>query len=191
MVSSAHMGMFPETFPSRDHVDWLPVDKLSAVLVEIMASTSAVPEGHPGHHDVMRSSVFHVVNPQASSWSRDVVPSILDEFPEGAVHPVPFEQWLTQLRLSAEGDDASVAQIPAVPLIDFYEGCLAGRDTGRSALSSVAAETSSATLRELGPLRKAWLQRWMTQWRLATGRNPGACARQNRQSWIPTIMFTQ
>jgi hypothetical protein len=152
------------------------VDKLSAVLVEIMACRSEVPKvplnnglRRSGTDKDRRSDTFHVVNPQASSWSRDVVPNVLDEYPKGSVRPVPFEQWLARLKISAEDESANMARIPAIPLIDFYEGCLAGQDIGRSVLSSAAAETASATLRGLGPMKKAWLQRWMAQWQLAMG----------------------
>ncbi|KAF2836219.1 putative NRPS-like enzyme [Patellaria atrata CBS 101060] len=44
-ISSAHLGLFPSTFPSRDRIDWLPVDKLSKILLEILISTC--DEGKP------------------------------------------------------------------------------------------------------------------------------------------------
>lgn len=33
IVSSPSLGVFPGTFPSRDRIDWLPVDSLSKILV--------------------------------------------------------------------------------------------------------------------------------------------------------------
>jgi hypothetical protein len=95
MVTSAHLGVFPATFPSRDHIDWLPVDKLSPIFVEIMASSSGIPRISPDHRSrgsgtdmVRRSSTFHVINPQALLWSRDVVPGVLNKLLDGTVRPV-------------------------------------------------------------------------------------------------------
>ena len=114
------------------------------------------------------SSTFHVVNPQASSWSRDVVPILLNSFSKDTVRPVSFEDWIARLKLSAEPGADDMDKIPAIRLVDFYEACLAGKDAGRSVLSSVAAQSASPTLRGLSAVRKSWLELWLTQWRVAT-----------------------
>lgn len=174
------MGVMPTTFPSRDHVDWLPVDKLSSILIEILWSSSNVAQIALSEknitsdsksitsrsHPQFSTSTFHVVNPQASSWSSDIVPILLNSFPKNAIRPVTFEEWVVRLKLSAEAGSDDIDRIPAIRLIDFYEACLAGKDAGRSVLSSVAAANVSQTLRDLGAVRKSWLERWLTQWRL-------------------------
>lgn len=77
IVSSATLGVFPVTFPSRVRIDWLPLDKASHVLVDILISSSrAAPNG-----DESGTLVNHVVNPNAASWST-LAPDILRLYPE-------------------------------------------------------------------------------------------------------------
>jgi hypothetical protein len=170
------MGILPATFPSRDNVDWLPVDKLSTILVEILWSSPSVARNpliedrtkRRGSRALngtrMSTPTYHVVNPQASSWSRDIVPILLNSFPKNTIRPVSFEEWIGELKSNAEAGADIVDRIPAIRLIDFYEACLAGKDAGRSVMSSAAAGSASTTLRDLGAVRSSWVERWLTQW---------------------------
>ena len=179
IVSSAYLNVFPKTFPSRDHIDWLPVDKLSKILVEILSSASS-PSNRQEPTDVevsdpsdrtgtVGTKMYHVVNPQASSWSADFANEVLDAYPGSLVQPVPFEEWVERLRASAEeaenDESIDIERNPAIRLVDFYSGAISAKKSQRNFPANASTEASK-TLRELGPLGREWLENWMVQWSL-------------------------
>lgn len=179
IVSSAYLNVFPETFPSRDHIDWLPVDKLSKILVEILSSASH-PSNRPELSDeedsdpldrsgAVGTKMYHVVNPQAASWSTDFAAEVLDAYPGSLVQPVPFEEWVKRLKASAEeaenDKNIDIERNPAICLEDFYSDTIGAKKSQRI-LPTNAATEASKTLRELGPLSRGWLENWMVQWSL-------------------------
>ena len=174
IVSSAHLGFFPETFPSRDHIDWLPVDKLSKILVEILSSASQPPnsqelpdKGHPDEEvsdplnciGAVRTKLYHFVNPQAASWSADLAADVLAAYPDGIVQAVSFEEWLQRLKASAEESEfnknVDVERNPAIRLVEFYTNAV-DADKSRRILPTTASTEASKTLRDLGPLNRGW-----------------------------------
>ena len=179
IVSSAYLKVFPETFPSRDHIDWLPVDKLSKILVEILSSASHPSNGQElpdeevsdplDRAGVVGTKMYHVVNPQATSWSADFAAEVLNAYPDSRVQPVPFEEWVERLKASAEeaenDKNIDIERNPAIRLVDFYSDAI-GAKTSQRILPANASTEASKTLRELGPLSLGWLENWMVQWGL-------------------------
>ncbi|KAF7916863.1 hypothetical protein BELL_0163g00100 [Botrytis elliptica] len=173
IVSSAHLGVVPETFPSRDHIDWLPVDKLSKVLCEIL-ETASQPELDAATGAIssapLHSKTFHVVNPQFSSWEEDLGQNLLAAYPEGMVKPVKFEQWVDALKASVDEAERTgkvdVDANPAMRLLEFYSKAAAGGavEKGARTLPTNVSQSASKTLRNLGPLNRVWLENWMVQW---------------------------
>lgn len=174
LVSSAYLNVFPKTFPSRDHIDWLPVDKLSKILVEILSSAS-----HPSNRGelpdeevsdplnrvgAVETKMYHVVNPQGASWSADFAAAVLDAYPGSLVQPLPFEEWVERLKASAEeaenDENIDIERNPAIRLVDFYSDTI-GAKKGQRNLPAQASTAASKTLRELGPLSRSWLENWM------------------------------
>ncbi|KAF2644121.1 acetyl-CoA synthetase-like protein [Massarina eburnea CBS 473.64] len=163
IISSPHLGVFPATFPSRDRVDWLPVDKLSHILVEIMVSSCETPASPESG-----TQVYHVINPNTTSWRTDFAKEVLALYPRGSnIRPVEFEEWVRALKQSVADMDLNgtlpVDQNPAIRLLDFYS--LASRP-GQEPRSFVSrgAEKASKTLREIEPINREWLNNWMVQW---------------------------
>ena len=120
----------------------------------------------------MRTKVYHVVNPQAASWSTDFAADVLAAYPAGIVQPLPFEEWLEKLKASAEeselNENVDVERNPAIRLVEFYSNSVTA-DKSRRILPTTASTEASRTLRELGPLNRGWLENWMGQWGLRTG----------------------
>ncbi|KAI5860467.1 putative NRPS-like enzyme [Durotheca rogersii] len=109
MVSSPALGVYPSTFPARERVDWIPVDKLSKVLIEILRSASSSPSApltstcyHDSDSDsdsegeeispartlpLRRTQTFHVVHPRATSWAADVAPALATAYAHLSTHP--------------------------------------------------------------------------------------------------------
>jgi nucleoside-diphosphate-sugar epimerase len=150
IISSAHLGVFPATFPSRDKVDWLPVDKVSDVLLEILQLSCTEGAG-------TRNQTYHVVNPNTTSWSK-LVPWILASYNRD-VEVVSFEKWLDALSQSAEAD-VDPEKNPAVRLLDFYQRA---KDENPRKLQTQDGQ-ARRVLQEVGPVNRDWVNKWMQQW---------------------------
>ena len=115
----------------------------------------------------MRGKTYHVVNPHAASWGANFAADLMAAYPADTVKPVPFEEWVETLRQSAEAADGDksvdVERNPAIRLLEFYTKA-SKTDKGRRILPTTGSEAASKTLRELGPLNRAWLENWMVQW---------------------------
>ncbi|KAI0381395.1 acetyl-CoA synthetase-like protein [Hypomontagnella monticulosa] len=170
IVSSAHLGAFPATFPSRDLVDWLPVDKLSLILYEILVSSC---NSNAADNPAGANQVYHVVNPNTVSWSTGLASSILAAYPQSThMQPVSFEEWVRILSDSAREMDSSgsidVDRNPALRLVEFYSGIAKSAQEPRSFVTR-RAERASKTLHKTRAVNSDWVDNWMTQWGI-TGR---------------------
>ncbi|KAF4627917.1 hypothetical protein G7Y89_g10235 [Cudoniella acicularis] len=157
VISSAFLGIFPATFPSRDRIDWLPVDKLSKILIEILVSSCTSPQSASKRGTLMH----HVVNPTTASWEKTFAPMVLTMYPNSAqLQTCPFEEWVEILAQSA-GTSIDPKNNPAIKLMDFYGG-VTGKEPRK--LTSFKAEEASKTLQHVGALNKGWVSNWMQQW---------------------------
>lgn len=165
-MSSATLGVFPVTFPSRERIDWLPVDKLSHVLVEILISSSK----RARNGDQSGTMVYHVVNPNASSWST-LAPDILRLYPKSTkMRAVQYDEWVEALGDSAN-EVADPERNPAIKLLDFYRNAAKMDRKGPRMLPSHNAEAASRTLRNVGPVQENWVAVWMRQWGISEDGN--------------------
>ncbi|KAI4103538.1 MAG: hypothetical protein L6R37_003755 [Teloschistes peruensis] len=159
ICSSAALGVFPLTFPSRDRVDWLPVDKLSRILTEIMIFSS----GRTLHGGRRGTQMYHVVNPQIILWS-SLAPDILDSYPRPSkITAVQFHEWVEALGQSAD-EFVDPDTNPAIKLLDFYRKAQIAAKQGPRAFASQKAEGASRTLRCVGTVNVKWIRLWMKQW---------------------------
>jgi hypothetical protein len=89
VLSSLHLGVLPGELGVMDEVDWVPVDELVEVVVELSFSLRfAGPKSKAGHGDIGDDDgggygggndgleVFHCVNPHPIPW-RDLVPVVV------------------------------------------------------------------------------------------------------------------
>ncbi|KAL8912050.1 MAG: hypothetical protein Q9171_002903 [Xanthocarpia ochracea] len=159
IVSSPELGAFPVTFPSRERIDWLPVDKLSKVIMEIMSAASREAWNDIRHGTVM----YHVVNPNVSSWT-SLAPRILKLYPKSSsIRAVQYSQWVEALGNSAD-ELLDPERNPAVKLLDFYhKAAIVGKE-GPRMLPSYKAEAASKTLQSVGAVKEGWVKLWMQQW---------------------------
>ncbi|KAK7927484.1 hypothetical protein PG985_004482 [Apiospora marii] len=153
--SSVYLGLLPKEFPGRDCVDWLPVDKVAPILLEILDSL----EKSPGPADAPLP-VYHVSNPNTTSWAT------LVEYVRGqvALPKVAFATWLKHLEENSREFLQDVDKNPAIKLTDFYERISEGNSQVR--LETSKAEGASETLRSTGAVNADWVARWMRQWGL-------------------------
>jgi thioester reductase-like protein/aryl carrier-like protein len=167
VISSYHLGALSDSLGGgrMETVDWVPVDELAVILVQLSKALSM---------GAGAMSVFNCVNPEVVVW-QDLVPAIVEELstPEKKLMIVSFNEWLTRLQTSAakldQGGvnmDEFFSQNPAVKLLEFYhqlfgDGGDKGRH-GRLAVDKIVCE--SQTLAGLRPIQPEWMRRWIGEW---------------------------
>lgn len=183
VISSRYLKAMPETLGSAvngtragilDRIDWVPIDQLASVLVELSFNLSAAPS--PG------SRVFHPINPEWIGW-QSLVPTVIEALQNCAadgtenadIKVVQFEEWIGLLRSTAstliENPNLAVDMLrenPAVKLLEFYESLA---DGGVSQLPKQLAIRktlgTSPSLRSLEAIKPEWLCGWIRDWVLA------------------------
>ncbi|ROV87840.1 hypothetical protein VMCG_10544 [Cytospora schulzeri] len=149
--TSKTLGLFPSPVAP---VDWIPVDDLATILENVIlhqpASDSEIPE------------FFNVVS-EGQSWNmlidvlRGLDPTMVSEI-------VSLPDWVNRLRQLSDSGSADVAKLPALRLLDFYEGLGSGSDS----LDYVTEHTSLVSGMDLAPLEHellaCWLKTWILQW---------------------------
>jgi len=165
VLSSLHLGQVPDNLGPFDEIDFIPVDILADVVVQL-ATAAASTEGISD-----RATVFNIRNPHPTRW-KELLPAIVNAggSPPQVVLP---ETWLAALRASvdADYDDDDVSQInPAVKLIGFFSRLWTAESSDLSAqeksnrMSIDRALAESVHLRELKPVGLAWMNKWVGQW---------------------------
>ncbi|KAH8433484.1 uncharacterized protein LDX57_011118 [Aspergillus melleus] len=181
IVSSLYLGALPASFGGGkgqfDEIDWIPVDILAPILVELSIATATgdlrrhAIEGSPGG-----ARVFHCVNPRRVDW-KDLIPVVVEELQRssrnaqtGKVSVVSLQEWVGELQalISSERVRDDIDRNPAVKLVGFYEQLLT--DAGRVDTPNVARLSTDRTaviskgLRELQAIRPEWLRGWIREW---------------------------
>ena len=162
IASSKHMGMIPHTLAYLNNVDWIPVDVLSDIVIELIHS-----ETGPLHAAETKNGsclVYNAVNPQDTTWTK-LVPTINSRLHDGQLKEVPFEEWVDAL-LDAAGRGESVQSLPALKLIDFYEILMEASAPGHEMpkFETTRACQSSDIMAKLQPVSQANMAKWMEQW---------------------------
>lgn len=110
------------------------------------------------------SMVYNISNPEMTSWS-DLVPVMLRYMPQGT-KTLPISDWVDALKQAAAELPSANVHLPAIKLIDFYEG-LCGKDEVR-VIGKMKIQNSllSISMQRQGPIRSDWLARWLENWDL-------------------------
>lgn len=158
IASSKYLGKLPGSLGKLERVDWIPVDLLGSIIVELALAShdNAVEElmQPPG------AVVYHTVNPKVTTWA-ELVPIIQAALGGTSnVEVVSLKAWLEALR-GSESKTADIAANPALKLMDFFQDLMSGSapylDTERTA-------RSSPSLASLSSVRPAWMENWTRQW---------------------------
>jgi thioester reductase-like protein len=152
LKTSMSMGKIPDA-SLLDNVDWLPVDVIASVMLDI-----AMPR-----NDEQALHVYHLVNPHTTTWG-EMLPAVQDFL--GGAQAVSLQEWVAELeKVDTNGVDAIAAK-PAVKILDFFRSMQDSKYIGAKdiMLSTREAEEASPVLGHLGPVRAEWIQRWMRDW---------------------------
>ncbi|KAI0429011.1 L-aminoadipate-semialdehyde dehydrogenase [Xylaria sp. FL1042] len=158
IASSKYLGVLPSSLGPMSRVDWIPVDLLSEILVQL-----AVRDNQEGG----AMQVYHAVNPKAIDWGV-LAPSVARRL-GGSIKIVSWAEWVESLRNSARGGmtTASLKQNPALKLLDYFESVTRTAAKGESwpVLETEETAKKSRVLAELLPVSEQWLDLWLQQWR--------------------------
>jgi thioester reductase-like protein len=173
VVTSINLGLLPEDLGSElNQVDWVPVDLLSEVLLELgarsfpRASTNGAGSQSTGHS----AEVFNLVNPKTTSW-KELVPAIVsgvEKHTGKALGLVSASVWLQKLQEIVDdfsGDNAAdlVRMYPAVRLQEFYEQRLLNSE-GAIKWDLDRATSKSGTLNNMPAVGSEWVEKWVGGW---------------------------
>ncbi|KAG6909219.1 putative NRPS-like protein biosynthetic cluster [Tephrocybe rancida] len=167
--SSATMGSLPDIRGgSTKVVSWIPMDAAAGAVVDAALGNEALPQA------------VNLVHPQPAEGI-DVINSIqaaISEVLGRRLKVVPFAEWLATLEKHAESATAeTLAQIPAIKLLDFFRSISQGNDDiiasngrGREAGGLPAFSTqkmlqvSHNTMSELQSLGREDASLWVKYW---------------------------
>ncbi|KAA6414504.1 MAG: hypothetical protein FRX48_01253 [Lasallia pustulata] len=152
IASSKYLGMIPESLGAMNTVDWIPIDILSKIIVEL----ALLRDSSPGS-----SRVYHTVNPRTSTWD-SLLPTV-DHHLGNNPKIVPFAAWLKALKQSSS-TTKDVSLNPAIKLLEFFENLQRNEHRPPPTLETAVTVKSSKTLAQLGPVQAEWMERWMKQW---------------------------
>ncbi|KAH8661698.1 male sterility protein-domain-containing protein [Tricladium varicosporioides] len=161
IISSLHVGALPNSLgASMSKIDWVPIDVLAEVLVELTFSSNS--SNRPGN-----ASVFHPHNPRTTSWS-ELLPTIvetLSAFKTKPIEVVSFQDWLQRIHADMGSSDFDIEdgikRNPAIKLLTTYEALL---EEEVSEMATEKAQAASSKLRDCEAVKPEWVQKWCENW---------------------------
>ncbi|KAJ5774573.1 hypothetical protein N7457_009469, partial [Penicillium paradoxum] len=152
IATSKAMSKIPDRLGSAA-VDWVPVDTLSKIIVEIVNTR------HKSSSEAAWA-VFHLTNPELIPWS-SLIPAIQSRY---AVEPIDFSAWIAELESIPNPNGADIASKPALKLLAFYRGLQDENNALSVALDVQRAKQASVSMRELKPISISLMRNWLQQW---------------------------
>ena len=154
IVSSAHLNALPESLGELfDAVDWVPIDLVAKILVELAFSQTASPVT-PDESEVRHADVYHPLNPYKIRWKdlQSTVQEELNTVSKKKIDIVPLHSWIGKVREATEAlvdnkDGSGSVDLevalrvnPAAKLLDFYESLLAP-EAGSTSKLEISGDT--------------------------------------------------
>ena len=190
VLGGRFLGALPESLgmygPEVKDVDWVPVDVLADVLIEIgMPDAGLQVDGTKGTGLMKEAQVFHPFKQPCLGWV-DLVPAVVEAINstksshgcfKGDLQVVSPADWLARLRTSAasaidegnadqsrQGEDPDITfeNNPALKLLDFYQNKLGESTVLR--WETGKAEQASRTLREASGISLGMMKCWVQDW---------------------------
>ncbi|KAI3319915.1 acetyl-CoA synthetase-like protein [Xylariaceae sp. AK1471] len=159
--SSKYLKMLPANLGTLDRIEWVPVDLLAEIVVELAGVGAKKPQYEELAEDELK--VYHAVNPKLGYW-QVIAPTILKKMPEGT-RSVPWNEWVQALKTA--GRTATARELPGLKLLEFYEGLIMPEDVKITPFNLETGVTArkSETMRRLPPVSTDWVDLWLKQWK--------------------------
>ncbi|KAL8788420.1 MAG: hypothetical protein Q9195_007299 [Heterodermia aff. obscurata] len=169
IASSKHLGLLPSTLGSMELVDWIPVDLLGDIIVELAGVVEIHQEPEKGFHEIEVEPsdtipVYHAVNPEFTMWA-NLLPIVHRSLGEYGIKIVTWNEWVDALAQS-QGSAADTTHNPAMKLLEFFETLKLddGKASMMPRLDTERSEMKSGTLAGLKPVGSVWMEAWLKQW---------------------------
>nr|CDP28764.1 Putative peptide synthetase [Podospora anserina S mat+] len=154
----------PSSLPSP--IDWVPTDLAARAVVDLSLSSY--------HRSTTTVQTFNLVNPHTVSWSF-LVPGIQEFYsPTRNIKIIPYTDWVDELkRVSATATDEQIEQMPALKLLDFFEGlnkapaASTGGEEGKQVdvrFATGHAVAKSKAMAGMGVINGRMMRKWMEEW---------------------------
>ncbi|CAK7213590.1 putative NRPS-like protein biosynthetic cluster [Sporothrix bragantina] len=161
---SAQKGLVPSSLGRNDSVDWIPVDALAKILLELGLS-STTPSSS--------ASLVHAVHPHSATWTKALLPTVVKHLKSRNpnVKTVPLEEWVAQLTKDAQAANAEdgsddTSQLSAFRLVPFLSGLASTTAPPRPHFDTTRAMQKSETLNSLPAIAGNSMETWLNQWGL-------------------------
>ncbi|KUJ17966.1 uncharacterized protein LY89DRAFT_732669 [Mollisia scopiformis] len=176
--SSIYLGAIPKSLgPSLDQIDWIPIDILARILVSLTRVPLHAPHDPNGSESASScaADVYNLLNPSLAEW-KELLPFITkavsfanSENGARQIDKVSFENWLSLVREDIESQESisgndlrdALDRNPAFQLLDF---CREEMKREKSKWITGKSQDASDALRNLGPIKGEWLEKWMKGW---------------------------
>ena len=188
--SSLHVGALPNSLGATfARIDWIPVDILAGVLVEIALGElqGTKYEAYLAHTDNIglarnRSRVYHLLHPNPIMWKavRKIVAEELYNFSEQPLQVISMNSWLARVRnrahdmskrsqSRAEEDLEALLRVnPAVKWLDFFEEVLFSQEQKNKVFEIEKTLEASPKLKSLSTFNVKWIRKWIKEWMVSS-----------------------
>lgn len=177
IASSKYLSLLPSTLGSMDLIDWIPVDLLGDIIVELSSAAELPHAPKNGFRAIECESsttipVYHAVNPEFAVWA-DLLPLVREALSgsnvsgKAEITVVSWNEWVDALAQSQSGAAEDVMQNPGLKLLDFFSGLKVEKNDDADLvprLDTEHSEMKSGTLAGLRPVGKEWMEIWLQQW---------------------------
>ena len=159
MASSKYLNILPETLGNMEVIDWIPVDLLSTIMVELIQKILT-----NNRREKRETLVYNLVNPQAITWPA-FLPSV--QRLSGIAKVVSLKTWVKRLEESNKEHHGAVTEHnPAVKLLEYFRALSEKNippETGsRYDVSGLVRDSKQAS--NLEAVSPEWLKLWIEQW---------------------------
>jgi hypothetical protein len=105
--------------------------------------------------------IYHIENPQRQSW-REMIAVLAELLDISKDNIIPFDEWVRRVRGSPS---VAVSENPAVRLDEFIEVDFVRMSCGGLVLDTEHSVEHSKTLRELSPVSRDLVAKYVQMWR--------------------------
>lgn len=161
VVGSLHIRAIPETLGSRwGHIDWIPSNFLSRVLVELALYDDSVQASSMQTHSPVN------IHPRDWTFVREIVVDELQRLSGYKLQIIPLRQWIDVIQDKENSpiqDKVTRGFNPALRFVDLYSTML--RDEPNPIFpDAVSTAKRSPSLSRIPAVQEDWIRKWVREW---------------------------
>ncbi|ETS83210.1 hypothetical protein PFICI_05086 [Pestalotiopsis fici W106-1] len=158
IASSLYLGALPSDLDNASDIDWTPVEKIAALVLELAGITQLMDPA-----DI--SGYYHGVNPHRTTWD-SLAAAIKDYYGSRRIRElISFKEWTRRLEESGQSS-TEIDLNPGIKLLDTYRGMVAAMESGHPSprFATQRTEAQSPTMRQPQSITPDLMKQWCKQW---------------------------